>query len=58
MLEKKIYLIEFENKEVIKVVEFVENELKKEKERNVEKDEEFNKFKELIEEECYKNQDS
>lgn len=55
MLEKKIYLIEFENKEVIKVVEFVENELKKEKERNVEKDEEFNKFKELIEEECYKN---
>ncbi|XP_068724598.1 golgin subfamily A member 4-like [Montipora capricornis] len=58
MLEKKIYLTESENKEVTKVAELAENELKKEKERNAEKGEELNKLKELIEEERQKNQDS
>ena len=58
MLEKKIYLTESENKEIIKVAELAEKELQKEREKNSKKDEEVVKLKGQIEEERKKNMES
>lgn len=58
MLEKKIYLTESENSEITKVAELAENELQKEKEKCVHKENEISKLKEEIEEERRKNLES
>ena len=58
MLEKKIYLTESENSEITKVAELAENELQKEREKCVHKENEISKLKEEIEEERRKNLES
>ena len=58
MLEKKVYLTESENKEIIKVAELAENELQKEREKNVAKDDEILNLKAQVEEERKKNIES
>ena len=58
MLEKKIYLTQSENREITKVAELAESELKKEREKSDNKDSEINKLKAQIEEERKKNEDS
>lgn len=58
MLEKKIYLTETENKEITKVAQLAENELKKEREKHAEKDDELLKLKAQLDEERKKNSES
>ena len=58
MLEKKIYLTESENQQISKVAELAEVELKEERERNTQKDDELAKLQEQITEERKKNDES